>query len=234
MSYLRLIAMILWSMLWITLSLVLILITFNRKLPLVMARKIWSPGILKILASKTEVYGLENIEKGKSYVLMSNHLSYLDIPTLFKVIPLNIYFIAKKELRKTPFIGWYMRATEMIFIDRNDKNEAQKNLTEAAQLIAKGKTVLIFPEGTLSPDGEVKRFKKGGFKLALEAGVEILPIAIRGTNDVWSADSNTRFKPGKIRITIGKPISLADQNYNQLNAIMLMVKKQVVELRGLN
>lgn len=231
MSYLRLVAMILWSILWITLSLVVILFTFNRKLPLVMARKIWSPGILKILSSKTTVTGLENIEVGKSYVLMSNHLSYLDVPTLFKVIPLNIYFIAKKELRKTPFIGWYMRATDMIFIDRNDRNEAQKNLTEAAELIAKGKTVLIFPEGTLSPDGQIKRFKKGGFKLALEAGVEILPIAIDGTNEVWSSTSNTKFKPGSISVTIGKPISLADQNYNDLNELMKTVKVKVETLR---
>ena len=232
MSYLRLLAMILWTVIWITLSLVLIVLTFNRKLPLVMARRIWAPGILTILSSRTRVYGKENIEVGKSYVLMSNHLSYLDIPTLFKVIPLNIYFIAKKELRKTLFIGWYMRATEMIFIDRNDKNEAQKSLTEAAQLIAKGKTVLIFPEGTLSPDGEIQRFKKGGFKLALEAGVEILPIAINGTNEVWSANSITKFKSGTISVSIGKPISLADQNYNDLNELMLTVKSKVESLRN--
>jgi 1-acyl-sn-glycerol-3-phosphate acyltransferase len=197
-----------------------------------MARTIWAPGILFILASKIVVSGLNNIEKGKPYVIMSNHLSYLDIPSLFKVLPLNLHFVAKKSLRKIPFLGWYMRATGMIFINRGNNSEAQKSLTEAAKLINKGKTVLIFPEGTVSPDGEVKHFKKGGFNLALQSEVEILPISIKGTDYIWPIDTNTKFKKGVININIGIPFSLQGSDYNELNDLMVMVKNKVIKLQG--
>ncbi|WP_072032182.1 lysophospholipid acyltransferase family protein [Crocinitomix catalasitica] len=199
-----------------------------------MARTIWAPGILFILGSKTKVTGLENIEKGKHYILFSNHLSYLDIPALFKVIPLNLHFIAKKELRKSPFIGWYMRATGMIFIDRSNSIEASKSLTEAVQLIKEGKTVLIFPEGTVSANGEVQRFKKGGFNIAMESGIEILPVSIKGTNSIWPTTSNTKFKKGTVRINIGKPISMDGRDYNELNEIAVTVQNKVIALRQLN
>lgn len=224
--------MILWTIICITASLLVLLVTFNNKLMLVMARIIWAPGILFILSSKIIVSGLENIEKGKPYVLMSNHLSYLDIPSLFKVLPTNLHFVAKKSLRKIPFLGWYMRATGMIFINRGNNSEAQKSLTEAAELIKKGKTVLIFPEGTVSADGEISRFKKGGFNLALQSGVEILPLSIKGTNAVWPTDTNTKFKKGLITINIGVPLSLAGRDYNQLNEIMVSVKNEVSRLQA--
>lgn len=234
MSYLRLVAMILWTIICITIALVVLLFTFNKKLPLVMARVIWSPGILFLLSSKTKVSGLENIEKGKSYILISNHLSYLDIPALFKVLPLNLHFIAKKELKKTLFIGWFMRATGMIFIDRSNNIEARKNLAEAAELIRLGKTVLIFPEGTVSSDGTIQRFKKGGFNLAMHSGVEILPLSIKGTDTIWPSNSNTKFKKGTINVNIGAPISLKEMSYNQLNEVMVDVKNKVSQLQALN
>ena len=225
--------MFLWSILCITVSLLVLLVTFNRKLPLAMARTIWAPVILLILSSKTVTTGQENIEKGKSYILISNHLSYLDIPSLFKVIPLNLHFIAKQELKKAPFLGWYMRATGMIFINRGNNVEARQSLKDAGELIAKGKTVLIFPEGTVSESGEIMRFKKGGFNLALESKVEILPISIKGTNNIWPTNTNTRFRKGTVSVNIGKPISLKDYTYNQLNGLMVEVKNEVSRLQSL-
>lgn len=199
-----------------------------------MARTIWSPGILFIASAKTEVTGLENIEKNKTYIVAANHSSYLDIPLAFRVLPLNLHFIAKKELKKVPFLGWYMMATGMIFINRGNNKEASQSLKDAAVLIHDGKTVLIFPEGTVSEDGEVKRFKKGGFHLALEAGVEILPMSINGANDVWPTDSNTNFKKGTVKINIGKPISIKNYTYSQLNDITLDVQEEVKRLKILN
>lgn len=226
--------MILWTILCITISLVVLLVTFSRKVPLIMARTVWSPGILFIAAGKTKINGLENIDKTKTYIVMANHSSYLDIPTLFRVLPLNLHFIAKKELKKVPFLGWYMMATGMIFINRGNNKEASNSLKNAAQLIRNGKTVLIFPEGTVSEDGSIKRFKKGGFNIALEAGVEILPVAMCGTNKIWPSDSNFNFKKGTITINIGEPISLENYSYSQLNDLTKEVQFKVEKLKSVS
>lgn len=225
--------MILWTIVCISTSLVVLLVTFSRKMPLVMARGIWSPGILFLASAKTKISGMENIVEGKTYIVAANHSSYLDIPIAFRVLPLNLHFIAKKELKKVPFLGWYMMATGMIFINRSNNRESSQSLKDAAKLIHDGKTVLIFPEGTVSQDGQIKRFKKGGFHLALEAGVEILPISLKGTNEVWPTDSNTNFKKGIVTVNIGKPISLENYSYNQLNDLTKEVEVEVERLKQL-
>ena len=155
--------MVIWSILCITTSLIVLVLTFSRKMPLIMARTIWSPVILWLAKAKTQVTGLEHIDKDKTYIVVANHLSYLDIPTLFRILPLNLHFIGKHQLKKAPFIGWYMQATGMIFINRENKRAASKSLDEAALLIKNGKTVLIFPEGTVSEDNLIKKFKKAAF-----------------------------------------------------------------------
>jgi 1-acyl-sn-glycerol-3-phosphate acyltransferase len=185
-------------------------------MPLVMARTVWAPVILWLAKAKTEITGLEHIDKSKTYIIVSNHLSYLDIPTLFRILPLNLHFIGKHQLKKTPFIGWYMRATGMIFINRENKRAASKSLDEAALLIKNGKTVLIFPEGTVSEDKIIKKFKKGGFSLAMKSGIDILPISLKGTSDVWPTNTNTKFNKGVIKINIGKPISITGFELNDL------------------
>jgi 1-acyl-sn-glycerol-3-phosphate acyltransferase len=224
--------MVLWTILCISTSLVVLLITFSRKIPLIMARTLWSPGILFILGAKTKVTGLENINKSKTYVVMVNHSSYLDIPTLFRILPLNLHFIAKKELKKVPFLGWYMMATGMIFVNRGNSKEARQSIVDAAELIKDGKTVLIFPEGTVSKSGEIMRFKKGGFHLTHQSGVEILPVSLKGTNAIWPSDSNTNFKRGIIEINIGKPIVTSTYGVGDLNNLLDEVKVTIEGLKG--
>ena len=230
----RLGLMIIWSILCISTSLIVLVVTFSRKTPLIMARTIWSPVILWLAKSTTSITGLENIDKNKTYIIVSNHLSYLDIPTLFRILPLNIHFIAKHQLRKAPFIGWYMRATGMIFINRENGRAAAKSLDDAAILIKNGKTVLIFPEGTVSEDKKIKRFKKGGFSLALKSGIDILPLSLKGTGDIWPIDTNTKFNKGTVNINIGKPISMINYNSNKLNDLSLDVQSEIQRLQQLN
>jgi 1-acyl-sn-glycerol-3-phosphate acyltransferase len=224
MGVIRLILLVIWSVFCISLSLVVLLFTFNRKYPLIMARTWWSPGILMILGAKPKIKGLKHIDRNKNYIIVSNHLSYLDIPTLFRSLPLNIHFIAKKELKKIPFLGWYMLATGMIFIDRKNTKEAKKSLDEACELIKNGKTVLIFPEGTVSINGQIKRFKKGGFHIAKQSGVSILPVALKGTNDVWPSNSNLNFKKAPVSVAVGKPIHVNDStNVDELTEEVKMI-----------
>ncbi len=230
MGIIKLVLLIIWSVFCISLSLVVLLFTFSRKYPLMMARTWWAPGILFILGVKPKVNGFENVDQSKTYIIVSNHASYLDIPALFKTIPLNIHFIAKKELKKVPFLGWYMWATDMIFIDRKNTIEAKKSLDDACELIKKGKTVLIFPEGTVSADGKIKRFKKGGFHIAKQSGVEILPVAHKGTHVVWPTDSNIKFKKSKVGVNIGKPINV--NQFNTVDELTERVKEVIIQLHS--
>lgn len=230
MGVVKLILLIIWSVICITLSLVVLLFTFNRKYPLKMARSWWAPGVLFVLGIKPVINGQEHIDTSKTYIIVANHSSYLDIPTLFKTLPLNIHFIAKKELKKVPFLGWYMWATDMIFIDRKNTKEAKKSLEDACELIRKGKTVLIFPEGTVSEDGKIKKFKKGGFHIAKQSGVSILPVAHKGTNIVWSIGSNTSFKKHPIHVNIGQTIDVND--YKNVDDLTTHVKQVIEQLHS--
>lgn len=171
-----------------------------------MARTMWSPGILWGAGVKNiEVTGLGNIDKKKSYIFVSNHQSTLDIPSIIRSVPVNLYFIAKKELKWIPFLGQYVWATGMIFIDRSNRKKAIESLQKAGKLIKKGKSVLAFPEGTRSLDGKLRSFKKGPFMLAIQHEIEIVPIAIQDTYKVLA--SNTwRFTPHTVKVSVGKPV----------------------------
>lgn len=143
--------------------------------------KIFSKVILLVSGIKLKVNGLEKIDKDKSYVFVSNHASYFDIPILMQAIPNNVRFIYKKSMTKIPVFGWGMYLGQYVPIDRENGREALKALRKAAEKIKKGISIVIFPEGTRSPDGEIKDFKKGLFVLADEAKEDIVPVLIKGS-----------------------------------------------------
>lgn len=174
-----------------------------------MARTMWAPGILWICGVKLKVKGLEYLDIGRSYVLVSNHQSFLDIPILFRSIIINLYFVAKKELKKIPFLGWYMMATGMIFIDRTNRTKSIASLKKAAKLIQKGKSVIMFPEGTRSKDGYLADFKKGPFMLARQANVEVLPVGISEPDGHFKVST---FRRITIEVNVGKPIPSNDMD----------------------
>ncbi|MEQ8240328.1 MAG: lysophospholipid acyltransferase family protein [Cyclobacteriaceae bacterium] len=210
----------------ISLSLVVLLFTFNPKTSVVMARTMFAPGILWFCGVSLEVSGTENLSKKESYVFVANHLSYVDIPALFRAIPKGLHFVAKKEIRLVPFIGWYMIATGMIFVDRSNKQKAVASLDRAGKLIKKGKDVLMFPEGTRSKTGEVGVFKKGPFMLAAKADIAVVPVAVVGTDQVLSPKSFV-IRPHKVKIKIGKPNRIVGSDmrsfveFNRMQTIQL-------------
>lgn len=146
--------------------------------------KIFSKVILLVSGIKLKVNGLEKIDRDKSYVFVSNHASYFDIPILMQAIPNNARFIYKKSLSKIPIFGWGMYLGQYVPIDRENGREALKALRNAAQKIKKGISIVIFPEGTRTPDGEIKDFKKGVFVLADEAKEDIVPVLIKGSYNI--------------------------------------------------
>ncbi len=188
----------------ITSSMIIMVLTFNKKIPVIMARTMFAPGILWACGAKIRVSGKENLLTDESYVFVSNHLSFLDIPTLFFAIPHNLYFVAKKQIKNIPFIGWYMIATGMIFVDRTNRVKSRESMDKAGKLIKKGKDVLIFPEGTRSENGDLGPFKKGAFALASSADVAVVPVAIAGTEKVMAPGQIT-LMPHSVEVVIGKP-----------------------------
>ena len=152
----------------------------------------------------------EAIREGRQPVIfMSNHESALDPPYLVAALPLPAVYIAKKEVKYMPFVGWAAWIAGVIFIDRGDRERAVQSIHAAADQIRGGKSVVIFPEGTRSRTGEMLHFKKGGFALALEAGVPIIPMATVGGFQALPAGS-LKFRPGRLVMLLGDPVLPGD------------------------
>lgn len=215
---------LLWSILMISSSLILILFTWNPRYSVKMARIHWAPGILWICGVRLKVFGADYLDRTASYVFVSNHQSYLDIPFLFRAIPVNLYFVAKKELKKIPFLGWYMLATGMIFIDRSNRLKSVESLRKAARLIHDGKSVIMFPEGTRSRDGQLAAFKKGPFMLARQADVAVVPVGIYEPEGHFRLSG---FRSTPIEVHIGQPIAMNEQTVDE---IILRAHDQVAML----
>lgn len=169
----------------------------------------WSRGLLAIAGARLKITGRENLDPKGNYIYISNHESDYDIPAIYASIPVNLYFIAKKELKKIPFLGWAMQAVGMIFIDRSNREKAVRSMKEAGEIIRRGKNVLSFPEGTRSRTGKIARFKKGTFILARENNLNIVPLAVDGTHEILPSNKFV-LQPGTVRVIIGKPIITAE------------------------
>jgi len=228
MSFLRNLFNVFWAVFCITSSLVMRVITFSERIPVKMARTWFAPGIIGISGVKLKVTGTENIDPKQPCIYVANHESFLDIPLLFKAIPVNLYFVAKKEIKRLPFIGWYMMATGMIFLDRQNKKAAIDSMKKAGELIRNGKSVITFPEGTRSANHKVAPFKKGTFHLAMEAGVPLVPVGIKGSGKVWPSNK-MKITPGEVRVRIGKPIKI-DPQVDSMSSLKEKLQREVEAL----
>ena len=122
---------------------------------------------------------------------------------------MDLHFLAKKELARVPFLGAYIRAMGMVFIDRDAPREARASVGRAAELLAAGRNVVSFPEGTRSRDGRLGEFKSGGFGAAIDAGADVVPVALVGTGRVLPP-GGFQPRPGTIEVRLGEPISTED------------------------
>jgi 1-acyl-sn-glycerol-3-phosphate acyltransferase len=169
--------------------------------------KVFSKGIFLISGIKLSVSGLENIDKKKIYVFVSNHSSQYDIPTLQYVIPVPISIVFKKELSKIPVFGWQLRTGPYIMIDRSNTESALKSIEKAKKRMTEKKlSPLLYPEGTRSKTGEVQSFKRGAFYLAAKVGFPIIPVSISGASKILPK-GKFKIKSGTIYVHFDKPIS---------------------------
>jgi len=229
MSAIRLLLLFIWTLSLMSLAPLMILVTFNRQAPLYVARTLFSKGLLWIAGAKLSVSGVENIPKNKPAIYVANHCSHLDIGVLCRVAPVNLHFIGKKELAWMPIVGWYMYITGHIFIDRRDRRKAVTSLRAAALKIKSGKNVIMFPEGTRSKNGELASFKSGAFHLAIDAGVNIIPIHVEGTHEIWPTTKNT-ITPGNVIVKVGSPIDTSLYTKKTVKELMAITHSAVEEL----
>lgn len=168
----------------------------------------WGAAVLGIVGARVKVRGAEKVDATANYVIASNHGSLMDICVLFGWLPMPFKFLAKRELLRVPFIGWYLQRDGHLTVDRKSLRSSVESTNECARLIREKRlSVLIFPEGTRSPDGELQRFRDGAAFLAIQSGVPLLPVAIAGAYDVLPTRSSW-FMPGEIELRFGDPISV--------------------------
>lgn len=166
----------------------------------------WSWLILKTTGVHVMVTGLDRLDPSRSYVFAANHQSLYDIPILFASLPFQLRIIAKASLGRIPFLGWHLRRTGHLLVDRSKPGAGV--LKRMARLVGARHSLIVFPEGTRSTDGSVARFKGGSFLIALEAGLPIVPISIQGSRHVMFR-GRLMVCPGNVAVIVHAPIETA-------------------------
>lgn len=167
--------------------------------------KEWSVGLRERTGIEVRAFGIEAIDWSRTYVIMANHASYLDVLALYSTLPRIVGFVAKKELYYIPYFNGVMRAVGCVPVNRSKHKEAVEALREAAEMVHAGRTIAVFPEGTRSRGDRVQPLKKGPFHLVQMAQVEVLPIGIRGAAALMPRQ-NTYIRPGVIEVHVGTPL----------------------------
>ena len=187
---------------------------------------LWARINLVLSGVPISMSGDELIDKDQPYIVMSNHQSYYDVFALIGYLPLRLKWIMKMELRKIPIFGIACEKVGHIYVDRGNSERAQKSLKAAGEKIRAGSSVVFFPEGTRSPDGKLQSFKKGGFVMALEAKVPILPVTVVGGRKILPRKS-LRIMPGNMKIIIHAPIPVTEYTYETKEKLVRRVREVI-------
>ncbi|HSQ20657.1 MAG TPA: lysophospholipid acyltransferase family protein [Blastocatellia bacterium] len=180
----------------------------------------WCRLVAWSIFARIRVSGTENVKADQNYVYMANHSSLIDTPALFAYLPHQFRIMAKKELFYVPFMGWHLWSAGNFPIDRSDPRKTVKSLRRVIDGVRAGKSLAVFPEGTRTLDGRLQEFKQGAFKIAVRAGVPIVPVSIRGTFKLLPKTTLAP-RPGRVDVIIGKPIDTrgySDKNLGELIA----------------
>ena len=192
---------------------------------------VWGKGCAFLAGLKVNVIGAEHILRDQPVIYVSNHQSNFDIPILYAGLPLQFRWLAKQELFKIPVFGLAMKRSGYIPIDRSDRRKAMHSINAAAQRIQDGASVIIFPEGTRTPDGKLQPFKKGALLLAMKAKVPIIPVTIRGSYDVMQKDS-LKIHGSQIDVIFSPALDLANIENSQMDEITERIHDQIAANLG--
>ncbi|MFC2093285.1 lysophospholipid acyltransferase family protein [Bacteroidota bacterium] len=225
LTYIKAFFIALFSIIIATLVIIFSPFDYRGKITFIFS-KIFSKGILLIAGVRVSIYGKELLDKKENYIFISNHQSYFDIPVLMQAVPNNLRFIYRSSLTRIPIFGWGMYLSGYIPINRENPREAIKSLRKASEKIKKGISVVVFPEGTRSSDGELGVFKRGMFVFAEEANVKLVPTSITGSNNILPRNK-FNISSGKVNVVFNKPIEYSkDKNF--VNEIKETIKSNMI------
>tara|TARA_R110002050_G_scaffold176775_1_gene309753 strand:+ start:15170 stop:15889 length:720 start_codon:yes stop_codon:yes gene_type:complete len=219
---------------WTLVTLILGFLTLplvGQKKSIYITSQFWCWPILFISGVKVKVEGKQNIPQKGHFIYTSNHESSYDIPLIFAALPVPIFYLAKEELKKIPFFGWYIEAVGMIFVNRGNHKKAMESIIKAGNEIKKGKNIITFAEGTRPRDGKMKLFKRGSFILALENQINVIPIAIIGSKEV--NPPGYKISSGTVIIRIGEMVDVSNFEKSNPDVLAKFVEDKVREMRSL-
>jgi len=189
----------------------------------------WARSICAASGVAVSVSGTEKLDSKKPYIFAANHQSQYDILALQGYLGVDFRWLAKKELFQVPIWGPAMRKAGYIPVDRSRGRQALKSLNEAAQKIAAGTSVIIFPEGTRTQDGIMKEFKAGAMVLAIKSGVDIVPVAIKGTYEILPK-GKLLVRPGNVTIHVGNPLATKNCTSKDKHSLAKILQEEVAKL----
>jgi 1-acyl-sn-glycerol-3-phosphate acyltransferase len=191
--------------------------------------KLQARNLSRLCGVSVRLLGADRLSGGP-YIFTPNHQSHFDIPALLGWLPGNARFAAKRELFREPVLGAVMRTLGMIPIDRDDSDASIARLRSMKD---RDFSVVIFPEGTRSRDGNLLAFRKGAFVAAIELGLPVVPVVCRGTAEVMPKGGYLSILPGRVEIEILAPIETKDLGYDDRDRLRDMVRDRIADsLRG--
>ncbi len=202
------------------------LLTGSGDFSIWLARAVWAPSALWVAGVDLKV-SVRGAQPEGPAIYVSNHESALDVWALFRAIPRNLRFVAKQELFEIPVFGWYLRMARFVAVDRRDHARAVLALKKAGEIVRAGTSLVVFPEGTRSPDGRVQPFKKGPFVVAMEARVPVVPVAISGASSV-TPKGRLEVHPGTVQVALGEAVHPDD--FADKNALLREVRGRIIDL----
>ena len=192
----------------------------------------WGRVLLRAAGVRLEVEGLEHVARDSGQIIVANHQSYFDIWALFAALPVSLRFVAKRELSRIPILASAMRRAGHVFIDRDRASSAGEAIRAAGERVRdEALTLVLFPEGTRSRDGELGRFLRGSFALAIEMQVPLVPTAISGGRGVFPPGSR-RVRSGTMTIRLAPPISLEGMDTAGRGTLMEETRGTIAALLG--
>jgi 1-acyl-sn-glycerol-3-phosphate acyltransferase len=205
-----------------TLSLVLSLFDRRGRLQHWCART-WSRMIARTAGLAVRVHGAGHVREGVSYVFLSTHQSWMDIPVMLGYLPAQLRIAAKREVFQIPFLGWHLTRAGHIPVNRDSTAEAVESLRRGSRDLRDGVCAFLFPEGTRTHDGSLQPLKKGGFRLALETGLAVVPVTIVGTRRAMPRDSAV-LRRGPVEMYIDAPIQTDGLTAEDLPRLVAQVR----------